>query len=414
MPLPALHASFWPACVVVALVGVGFVPHSFFFGATDWERVYLPAAHRLRDGEPLFRQAFVYPPAAVLLPLPASYLPASLQQSAFWLMQTAFGSVLLAGGWVLTGGRFQFLPPPREAAVAIVGLIAGIGFVFDVMVNRQNDLVIGGLVVGGCLLLRRERGVAGGVAIGLAAGMKCTPLLFVPYLAWVGRWRAAVAVAATAVAANVAPDVLFPPADGTPRLLAWAKNTFAVVGKASGNPGDWHADIGYNHSLAGVATRVTTTTQIEVEGRWRTVPTEPQFPPLALRLTVYGFALILFGVAAWVTRPLVASSCHPLDLGLVLCLMVLMSPMSSKPHFAVLVVPGWALARAAADARSPLLWATAVLAALLALPANKDLVGGWLYDHILWHGVVAAEALVLFAGCAVARSWLPARPSRRE
>lgn len=34
---------FGPALLLAALLGAAFVPHRFFFGATDWEKVYIPA-----------------------------------------------------------------------------------------------------------------------------------------------------------------------------------------------------------------------------------------------------------------------------------------------------------------------------------------------------------------------------------
>ena len=79
--------------------------------------------------------------------------------------------------------------------------------------------------------------------------------------------------------------------------------------------------------------------------------------------------------------------------------MLLLSPMSSKPHFCTLVLPGFCLARLAVD-RSYLAAGVAVaVAAAAALLSNKDLLGAGLYTIMLWHGTVMWDATALLAGC---------------
>src|SRR5207237_4538765 len=94
--------------------------------------------------------------------------------------------VLFAGAWRLSGGRG--LPaagsPGRADCVAFWLAAALCGFVFDVITNQQTDLYVAALVVGGCGLLTRGRAVVAGGLFGLAAALKCTPLLFAPYLVW--------------------------------------------------------------------------------------------------------------------------------------------------------------------------------------------------------------------------------------
>ena len=86
-----------------------------------------------------------------------------------------------------------------------------------------------------------------------------------------------------------------------------------------------------------------------------------------------------------------------LEYSLVLLLMVLLSPMSSKPHFSTLVLPGFALARLAVyrgDKILQLLLSFAVVFATLSLP----LWGGRLDFIALWFGSDTWNALVLLLG----------------
>ena len=393
-----------PALLLAALLGAAFAPHSFLFGATDWEKVYIPAAERLIAGETLYREAFVYPPAAVLLPLPALAVPAHFWPLHFWAMSLLGGIGLLLVGWRFTGGRFAWLPPWRECATALLGLAAGFGYVFDVLVNRQIDLLLAGGVVAGCWCLAKRRPYAGAALIGLAAAMKCTPLLFVPYLCWVGHRRAAAVVFAAALAANFVPDALYPPGDGQPRLKVWAERVFAPKLASDQNPGEWYAAVGFNHSLSGWTTRLGTAELIRRDGAWDVRPRADPASPKALKLVVASAALSLLILAAWATRR--SRGVTPLGVGMTLALMVLLSPMSSKPHFCVLVIPAWALARAGFE-RSRKLHVVSAVVAVLGLLPNKDLLGGDAYDWILWNGAVPLGALALFAGCVWAARLTP-------
>jgi hypothetical protein len=87
------------------------------------------------------------------------------------------------------------------------------------------------------------------------------------------------------------------------------------------------------------------------------------------------------------------------DIAVILCLMVLLSPISSKPHFCVLLLPAWIVAREAIVSRDRLVIAASFLSALMGVAANKDLVGSAIYDALKWSGVITAEALLLCITC---------------
>jgi hypothetical protein len=112
--------------------------------------------------------------------------------------------------------------------------------------------------------------------------------------------------------------------------------------------------------------------------------------------------LLFGGAARFAARRRAAGAPPPAgEYGLVVILMLMLSPMSSKPHFCTLLLPGFFLARAAVERRDllpRLLLGGAILAGLV---SNKDLVGRLAYDTVIWYGSVFWNAVLLFAGCAV-------------
>lgn len=403
------QSQFWPGLCLAALMAVAVAPHAFLSRPADWELVYIPAAERFLRGEDIFRDAFVYPPFAVLTAVPTVQLGVPGQKVAYWLLSGSGGTALLIFGWRMTGGRLSLRHPPREWLIALLGLPAFLGFVFEVTANRQTDLVLGGLAVGGCWFVARGRDVLGGVCVGLAAAAKCTPLLFAPYLFWVGRWRAGVAVLGVAVLANVLPDLLVPPPAGRPRVVEWAERFLLPFGSKDYKAGQWQAGEWSNHSLAGLAGRLSNSRLIATEPEYTTAARPNRPDPTVVKVAVYTTAVGLMTLTAGVLWR-GGRRVEPFGIGAVFCLMLLLSPMSSKPHFCVLAVPAWAIVRAGVERRRWGLLALAVLAGMIELPAAKDLVGRQVNAVAMWYGCVPMGTLLVLIGCLWARWTSPPCP----
>jgi hypothetical protein len=401
-------SPFWPVITIAVLFALAFAPQSFGFGATDWENVYLPAAGRFVRGEDLFREGFVYPPFAAVMAIPAFHLNEFGVRVHVWLMNTVGATILTACAWRLSGRPLSLRPSPREQLILVVGLTAFLGAVFEVMVNRQTDLVVGGLAVGGCWLVVKNRDWLGGTGIGLAAAIKCTPLLFAAYFLWVGRRRAGLTVLLVAVAANLLPDLIVAPPDDRPRAQVWVERYLVPMGKADHQPGAWSAAEWSNHSLAGVLRRLSSFRLTLTDDPFTARPVPDPPAPATLKVVVYGAGLTLLAVAAVVVRRRFVAV-EPFGIGMVFCSMLLLSPMSSKPHFCVLAVPAWAVARAAVDERRWRLLVLAVLAGMCELTGAKDLVGHRVNAVAMWYGTIPAGVLFLFVGCVEAR-WRTAPP----
>src|SRR5205085_892440 len=76
-----------------------------------------------------------------------------------------------------------------------LGILLCLKFLFAAIGNQSYDAVVVLLILGGLLGLMDERPAWAGIAFGLAAAMKATPLLFLPYLLVTRRFTAATTMA---------------------------------------------------------------------------------------------------------------------------------------------------------------------------------------------------------------------------
>jgi alpha-1,2-mannosyltransferase len=129
---------------------------------------------------------FVYPPFAGLLFVPL----AGLHGAAFTAAAVLLG-VGLAGYLVWLAVRATGFAHPAWAAVGLTGLLIWCDAVYETITFGQVNLLVAVLVLAD---LSRPEGARGrGVLLGVAAGIKLTPLFFVAHLLLTRRWKDAVA-----------------------------------------------------------------------------------------------------------------------------------------------------------------------------------------------------------------------------
>ncbi len=395
------------ASALLLVLGVAFcLRHD-----SEWDDVYLPAALHLWRGEDLYRigESYLYPPFMAFAALPFLTLPSPLPRLAWFALNAGCLVALLRWSWrVAGGGRLEGreVGKPTERLAAFLGCLCGMSYLENCLAHQQTDIVIGALLAGGCLLLGRGRPLSAATALGLAAACKCTALLWSPYLLWRGRPLAAIWLLVVAVGVNLSPDLVSSPAENGCWLGRYASRFLRPLTASNHYIGTWGSDAVYNQSLTGLAQRWCTTT-------WHWTATDctieqrlPAIGPQTLRACVYGAELGLLAAVMWICgqpfRRLADDpdgSRYALECGMVLLLMVLLSPMSSKAHFGTLVLPGFCLARVALHSRGLLLKGVLAGAVLLGLLSNKDPLGERLYTLSLWYGVVTWQTLLLLAGC---------------
>lgn len=284
-----------------------------------------------------------------------------------------------------------------EAHIAyFLGLACALRFLLDCFAHQQTDVCSAALMMAGCQCLHRDRPYRAALALGVAAAMKCTPLLWVGYLVYRGHVRPALLLVAVALGLNLLPDLVCP----TPRnlLLSWFEQHLQPMAHAGHAVGTWGTIPLLNQSLAGTALRwFTTTAWIGRDGFGCAARAEPLLMPL--RISVYSASAVLLGIAALaLRRPSVAAAAptprNALEFSVVFLLMLLLSPMSGKAHFGTLILPGFVLSLVAVRERRPSLGAAFLVAILLASVSCQHWHGvGYL---VLWSGGITIATLVLF------------------
>lgn len=358
------------------IAGLGilfFVVFGFVFlrggQPSGWEDVFVRAARRLQAAEPIYRPGgnFPYPPIVAMLSAPLANLPPWPSLLGWYLVNVAASVVAFVCAWRQAGGPPLGNLDGRWQAVLLIGVILAGRFFVAPLENRSFDMVIAALLLVGCYQLAKGHDLMGATWLGVSTAMKGTPLLFAPYLIWRGKARAAGVLVAVAVILNLLPDLVWPQTGGRLYLADWYAHSLAWLPRST--PGEWYSDVLLNQSLSGLFNRFTrfglplSSMQLEVK---RVALTEGRL--LALKGLIYGTGFLLVVITAWrfglpgtaappqnpaPPGPVPLEGLRtPMESAAILCLMLLLSPMSSKSHFVVLLLPSFILGRLIIEQRS--------------------------------------------------------------
>ena len=122
--------------------------------------------------------------------------------------------------------------------------------------NQAYDSLVLVILLGGLAALMTGRELWGGAGLALAAALKATPLIFLPYLLWKRHFVAAGAFAVAFLGASFLPDLFFTPAGAAHGyFVSWLRDvagaSFGVV--PHGAPyAFWAGPNIMNHSLHGL------------------------------------------------------------------------------------------------------------------------------------------------------------------
>lgn len=216
----ALSVVLFAALTALHLHATGFIVMSDFFDLS----VYRAGGRALLDGVPLYEgglnggaYSFTYPPFAAVLFTPLALGPPALWQALVFPV----GIALLAGSVHLSlrslGGPLA--RAPRYAVVtALTAVLFWLEPVSWTLYLGQINLVLMLVVLADLTGGTRAREGAGarpwlrGVGVGVAAGVKLTPALFIVHLLLTRQYRAAATATATALG-TVALGLLVAPGD---------------------------------------------------------------------------------------------------------------------------------------------------------------------------------------------------------
>ena len=185
---------------------------------------------------------FTYPPMAALVFAAVSAIPTAVLE---WVVMVASIAALVATLWLTWGALGYRRSAGRMAAtLAAAGVALWLQPVQQTLSFGQVNLILMLVIVADLCL--PDASWAKGVGVGLAAGFKLTPLIFIPYLLLTRRFRVA-AVSLATFALTIAASFVVLPAQSR---RYWLSGLFLNSRRAGSNAGV------SNQSLHGALTRL--------------------------------------------------------------------------------------------------------------------------------------------------------------
>jgi hypothetical protein len=397
----------------------------------DWTELplYLQAAERLQQGEPIYRhdeRPWTYPALFALPFVPLRAFPVPLQAPLWHGVNVG---VLLLLVWLLERQArplFDGTNPSRTSRtpawlfVVLIVLLAG-RHVLSPLENQSHDLMVFLCVVLAGTAWSSDRDISAGWWAGLGAALKATPLLFLPIFLWQRRFRAAAVMVVTVPAMMVIPDLLYPARDGISWTSAWHREFLGNIqpGETASSPRAWDPWCQLNQSLAGTLRRLLVPLPPGRDPILNQVDVSMvSAGPLTVRLvTLAGQGAIFLGLL-WLTRRGAladlsgprAAWCRFGQLAALATAMVLLSPTSIKTHFAVLLLPAtFCLGEFLYQRRTPFVGLVLLSVFVFSTLTVKDLIGARLGNPIMAAGSVTWCSLGLFLATAsvLSRAWQP-------
>jgi hypothetical protein len=417
---------------IAVLVGLGI--QAVAKSGSGWNQVYVMPAALLLQGRDFYREipAFTYPPFSAWIFTPFVFLRPWAARAVWYLVCATALVYLCMKAWRLAGGSKLESPGRstptrrREQIAFLLGQAIAFKFVINVLSHLQTDLVIAALLMAGCAAIGAAHYFRAATWIGCAAAFKATPLLFAAYLLWRRQWLAAVWLLCVAVGANLLPDTIHRPPDGGVWSVHWYQRYLRPMGSATYLPGDWHNQLNNNQSIAGAVRRWLGTS-------WRSAPKafvvfdRPGAPTKNIIRMVYYVCcmsvLLPVLLVEWRRRRAREPAAVPLpkdeldlydasaipaasqiECGIVLLLMLLLSPNSSPAHFCVMLLPAFCIARLAVYTRGWGLRALLALAILFSILSIHVRIPSTLAAEqiLLWLGTISASAFFLLLACIAA------------
>lgn len=358
--------------------------------------VYVKGAACLWDGRAMLDCApdFTYPPAVALSVLPLVSIAPETRLVVWYVLSLLALIACIALCERLAARLYPGAIADKRLIVLRPLLLAlSLKFVLVVLNYQSYDLMVFALILLGLEALARRREAAAGAALALAAAVKATPLIVLPYLVVKRRFTAAAILAAGLLVCSLLPDLV---SAARGMRSDYVQNWIGQVAGPALTPGGqsglhfWQGWMGPsldNLSLRGVLNRLAPEPVLGV-------------PPRA----ILGLALLATAsaLAVVILRSPRRDEFVGVDGAVLLIGMLALSPISSRYHFILLMLP-YAVILASAMCE-PRLRALAVrtLAAsfVLVTGTSNDVVGQTVAEFAHAHGFMLFGALILLVPLA--------------
>ncbi|HWN98847.1 MAG TPA: glycosyltransferase family 87 protein [Blastocatellia bacterium] len=349
---------------------------------------------------------YLYPPLLAVALVPLALLPLPVAAYAWFLINavSSLATAIMSGDLARAGEQLSDRTNEAKETsgglithdvflIAALSLFVVARFVLDNFSLGQVNPLVGGLAAGHVYLHSRNKKTASAFVLSLAVSIKLTPLVLIPYHIARRRWKFAAACLAMSVALTA---MSFLP------LGSRAPEAFQVfVNRTIKNEQGYDlADAG-NQSLRGAIARLTTPSSGTLD-QGATIPTRQPADTLTLLVSILLLLVAMLGANRARTELLAAAP--------FVCCLVLLSPLSWKAHFVVLILPVACLvAEAVHSGGSRRATVTSVLALIFALfnLTSPRVIGLQAAEWADAHSLVFFGALLIFAASVWMASFPP-------
>jgi alpha-1,2-mannosyltransferase len=355
--------------------------------------LYPQAADCVLQGAPLRQCAelFSYPPVFAFLMTPFALMPMGVRVVVWYVISVAatVGCFAISEKLVLRllPGRWS---EQELAWLRIATIILSLKFVLAVFEWQAYDTLAYLFVLAGLWGIVAHRALLGGAILALAAAIKATPLVFLPYLVVKRRFLAAAIFTAIFLMLWWLPDAYAALKNMRPHYLeTWWRQIAGPALANEENPGAlfWTSWIGaniLNHSFTGMVARLVVDTPAAAHGK-----------AILYALCVVYIAVIGLLLLRSVRRDDFAA----VDGSILVISMLMLSPMTSRYHYILLILPYMTVVGLAVRDSS---WRVAAIVTLivsfvLGTATSNDVAGKFLTDWSYEHNFLVLSALVLLA-----------------
>jgi Glycosyltransferase family 87 len=339
---------------------------------------------------------YAYPPFFALLWVPLAQAAPWLREAVWYLVLvgTLFASLRLCE--TLARRLFPGVWSERELALfRTLTFVLSLKFILAVLENQAYDSIAIVFILLGLVALVSERTLLGAASLAMAAALKVTPLIFLPYLLFKRRFAAAGVFIGVVVGLTLLPDMLLPPKAGW-HVTVWLRDVILAPlnVQLDFDLPFWMTDSPMNQTFRAAIVRLFT--GIHQEQSHEAVFAIMKSRPFALALYgVMGLYVLSVGLVMLKSRRddrLIA-----IDGALLVVSALLLTPVSSQSHFVGLMLPYALVAAALVKDPSARVFNAAMLAAsfVLATATSNDAAGKVITSWALWSSLPVYGTLIL-------------------
>lgn len=364
--------------------------------------LYPQGADCVLQGAPLRQCAelFSYPPTFAFLMAPFAAMPMGLRVVVWYVISVAAS----VGCFAISEKLVMRLLPGRWsdnelAWLRIVTIIVSIKFVLAVFEWQAYDTLTYFFVLAGLWAVIVNRALLGGATLALAAAIKATPLVFLPYLVVKRRFLAAGIFTVVFIALWLLPDAYAALKNMRPHYLeTWLRQIAgpALTHESNTDETFWQTWMGaniLNHSLRGMVARLV-------------VDTSAAGHIAAILNTLYAAYIAVVGLLLLRSRR--RDDFAAIDGSILVISMLMLSPMTSRYHYILLILPYMTVVGLAVRDSSLRIAAivTVVASFVLGTATSNDLAGQVMTEWSYAHNFLVHSALVLlvFLGYVILRN----------